>query len=219
MSDYVLDRPADIYCCGLAAVYVRPLEHTRPPIELREGIRQFTTIKDVLIIGVINMTDRVIEPVAKAQMLIRKPVAEVFEAMIDPAITSQFWFSKSNARLEPGKQLRWDWEMYGVFTNVEVKAIDKDKRILIEWNRPDNPSFVEWTFEPKGADRTFVVIKNWGFKGESEKVLAEALDSTGGFSFLLADLKAFLEHGIKLNLVPDHAPDQLVKDVSARPRA
>jgi uncharacterized protein YndB with AHSA1/START domain len=40
-------------------------------------------------------------PVAKAAMLIRKPVAEVFEAFIDPAITSRFWFTKSSGRLEP----------------------------------------------------------------------------------------------------------------------
>jgi uncharacterized protein YndB with AHSA1/START domain len=44
--------------------------------------------------------------VAKAQMLIRKPVAQVFEALVDPAITSRFWFSKSSGRLEPGKRMR-----------------------------------------------------------------------------------------------------------------
>ena len=29
-------------------------------------------------------------PIAKAEMLIRKPVAEVFEAFVNPAITSKF---------------------------------------------------------------------------------------------------------------------------------
>ena len=37
-------------------------------------------------------------PVAKAAMLIRKPTAEVFEAFVDPAITSKFWFTKSTGR-------------------------------------------------------------------------------------------------------------------------
>jgi uncharacterized protein YndB with AHSA1/START domain len=46
-------------------------------------------------------------PVAKAQMLIRKPVAQVFEALVDPAITSRFWFSKGSGRLEAGKHVRW----------------------------------------------------------------------------------------------------------------
>ena len=42
-------------------------------------------------------------PVAKAEMLIRKPVAKVFEAFVDPEITRRFWFTKSTGRLETGK--------------------------------------------------------------------------------------------------------------------
>ncbi len=162
------------------------------------------------------MTDTLQAPIAKAQMLIRKPAAQVFEALVDPAITSRFWFSKGSGRLESGKRVRWDWEMYGVSAEVDVKEIEENKRILVEWGGPDNPSLVEWAFEPKGEDRTFVTVKNWGFSGDAEKMMAEALDSTGGFSFLLADLKAFLEHGIELNLVPDHAPDALVEGWTSR---
>ena len=42
-------------------------------------------------------------PIAKAAMLIRKSVAEVFEAFVDPEITRRFWFTKSTGRLETGK--------------------------------------------------------------------------------------------------------------------
>ena len=157
------------------------------------------------------MTNILPAPVAKAQMLIRKPVAQVFEALVDPAITSRFWFSKGSGRLEAGKQVRWDWEMYGASADVDVKAIDENRRILIEWDGPDNPTSVEWTFEPGGEDRTFVTVKNWGFGGDADQIVAAAIDSTGGFSFLLAGLKAYLEHGIELNLVADHAPAALVQ--------
>jgi len=161
------------------------------------------------------MTNALQAPVAKAQMLIRKPVAQVFEALVDPAITSRYWFSKGSGRLEAGKQVRWDWEMYGAFAEVDVKAIEENKRILIEWN-PDSPTSVEWTFEPRGEDQTFVTVKNWGFGGDAEKVVAAAMYSTGGFSFLLAGLKAFLEHGIELNLIADHAPAALVEGWASR---
>ena len=157
------------------------------------------------------MTNTTESPIAKAQMLIRQPVRQVFEALVDPAITSHFWFSKGSGRLETGKRIRWDWEMYGHHTEVDVKAIEMDKRILIEWNGPENPSTVEWTFEDKGDNTTFVVVKNWGFKGPADKVVAEALDSTGGFTFVLAALKVFLEHAIEPNFVVDHAPDALVE--------
>jgi uncharacterized protein YndB with AHSA1/START domain len=165
------------------------------------------------------MTNTLQGPAAKAQMLIRKPVAQVFEALVDPAITSRFWFSKGSGRLEVGKRVRWDWEMYGVFTEVDVKAIEENRRILIEWNVPGNPSPVEWTFEPMDENRTFVTVKNWGFGGDSESIVATALDSTGGFSFLLAGLKVFLEHGIEPNLVVDHAPAALVEGWAPRREA
>lgn len=145
-------------------------------------------------------------PVAKAQMMIRKPVTEVFQSLIDPAITSHFWFSKGAASLETGKNVRWDWEMYGVHTIAEVKEIDHDKRILIEWNGPENPSLVEWTFEAKDDSQTLVRVRNWGFSGGVD----EAINSTEGFTNLLAAMKFYLEHGIEPNLVLDHAPDARV---------
>ena len=35
---------------------------------------------------------------AKAEKLIRKPVAKVFEAFINPEITTKFWFTKSSGK-------------------------------------------------------------------------------------------------------------------------
>ena len=162
------------------------------------------------------MTDEVQAPVAKAQMLIRRPAPEVFEAFVDPAITSRFWFSKSSGRLAAGQKVRWDWEMYGASTTVDVRAIEPNRRILIEWNGPDNPSSVEWTFEPTSDSSTFVSVKNWGFRGDAEKIVAQAIDSTSGFSFLLAAAKAYLEHGIDLHLVGDHNPSALVEAPASR---
>ena len=46
-----------------------------------------------------------VAPVARAEMLIRKPVSLVFEAFVDPAITSRFWFTRGSGRLEPGAEV------------------------------------------------------------------------------------------------------------------
>lgn len=152
------------------------------------------------------MANTIQPPVAKAQMLIRRPAAEAFKAFVDPILTTRFWFTHSSGRLEAGQKIRWDWEMYGVSTTVEVKAIEENKRILIEWNGPDNPSLVEWKFEARSEGETMVRVRNWRFEGDADKTVSEALDSTGGFSFVLAGAKAFLEHGIELNLIADHDP-------------
>ncbi len=138
-------------------------------------------------------------------MLIRKPVAEVFEAFVDPAITTKFWFTRSSGRLEPGKEVRWDWEMFGLSTQVRVKAVEPDKRILIEWGDPPCP--VEWLFIPRGDQATLVRISNWGFRGSDDEVVVQAIDSKGGFTMVLAGLKALLEQGVHLNLISDQFPD------------
>jgi len=142
----------------------------------------------------------------KTGMLIRKPVADVFEAFINPEITTKFWFTKSSGRLETGKQVQWDWEMYGISIPVTVKCIEALKRIVIEWPGQNGPSTVEWTFRPLDDRSTFVNITNSGFIGNGDELVREAADSTQGFSLVLAGLKALLEHNVQLNLVADRYP-------------
>lgn len=149
-------------------------------------------------------------PVAKAEMLIRKPVAEVFEAFVDPAITTQFWFTKSSGRLEPGQQVQWEWEMYGVAAQVDVKAIEPNRRLVVEWGGAGEPTTtVEWTFTPLADNTTFVSITNSGFHGSGDEVVQQVIGGTEGFTLVLAGLKALLEHNIRLNLVLDRFPKGL----------
>ncbi|WP_296815357.1 SRPBCC family protein [Brevundimonas sp.] len=146
-------------------------------------------------------------PEATTGMLIRRPAKVVFEAFVDPAVTTRFWFSKGSGRLEPGAVVRWDWEMYGVGTDVRVKAIEPGGRILIDWDL-DDPTEVEWRFEPRGED-TWVTVTNRGFHGADP--VAEALDSMGGFALVLAGAKIWLEHGIEPRFVLDRHPDGRVE--------
>src|SRR6476619_3912736 len=111
-------------------------------------------------------------PAVRQQMLIRKPVAEVFRAFVDPSVTTKFWFTKSSGPLEPGKTVRWDWEMYGVSTEARVDAIA-----------------VEWLVDARADGTTLVRVSNRGFAGDDDEQVAQALDSMGGFSLLLAGAK------------------------------
>ncbi|MFN8515280.1 MAG: SRPBCC family protein [Chloroflexia bacterium] len=149
-------------------------------------------------------------PVANTAMLIRKPVAEVFAAFIDPAITTHFWFTRSSGRLTPGAQIRWDWEMYNVGTDLAVKEIEENRRIVIEWQGYSGLTTVEWQFTPHGESATFVGITESGFQGDGDSLAQQAIESTGGFTFVLCGLKAYLEHNIHLNLIADRHPANLV---------
>ena len=148
-------------------------------------------------------------PVAQAGMLIHRPVAEVFEAFVDPAVTAKFWFSKGSGRLEPGARIRWDWEMYGAGSWVNVRAVEPNRRILIDWDE-DAPTTVEWVFEARG-EATLVTVTNTGFHSDADEQVAAALDSTGGFALVLAGAKVWLEHRIEPGFVVGRHPDALVE--------
>lgn len=53
-------------------------------------------------------------------MLIRKSATEVFKAFINPEITMNFWFTKSSGKLEEGKTVFLEWEMYDAKSEVKV---------------------------------------------------------------------------------------------------
>jgi len=146
---------------------------------------------------------------AKAEMLIRKPVSEVFQAFIDPEVTRKFWFTKGSGKLEQGKSVVWTWEMYGFSLTVLTKIIEKNKRIIIEWGNKGEETIVEWLFTSLNEKETFVSITNSNFQGEIDKIITEVRNSTEGFTLVLAGAKAYLEHQIQLNLVLDRFPKGL----------
>jgi uncharacterized protein YndB with AHSA1/START domain len=141
-------------------------------------------------------------PTARATMLIRKPVEEVFNAFVDPDVTTRFWFSRSTGRLAAGKTVTWYWDFYGVSGDVLVTALETDRRIAYEWPTP-----VEMTFTPRGEGLTFVSVAASGFAGTDDEKVSQALDSTEGFNLVVSACKVFLEHGIDPRIIPDKHPD------------
>ena len=147
--------------------------------------------------------------IVETQMMIRKPVGEVFSAFIDPKITTNFWFTKSSGALEKGKTVKWEWGMYQVSAEVHVLEIIPDTLISTQWGSP--ATTVDYEFTALSAETTYMVIKNYGFRSQGDALIQEIKDNTGGFTTVLDGLKAYLEHGIKLNLVGDKFPPQAKK--------
>ena len=117
---------------------------------------------------------------------------------------TKIWFNRSSGPLEAGKSVNWYWDLYNASTEVHVLALEKNQRILIEWDvDSDSPSKVEWKFEDRGDNGTYVSVVNSGFDSSAGDVISKVVDSTGGFALVLAAAKAYLEHGIELNIVAD----------------
>lgn len=142
-------------------------------------------------------------PVAKAEILIRKPIAEVFKAFTDPEQITKFWFDKSTGALSDGANVEWTWDVFDMTIPVTVKEFKNNEKIIMNWGADELLSELEWTFTDRGDDGTYVSLINLGFYGSNEEMVAKALDSTGGFNLVIAAAKAYLEHGIELNVVAD----------------
>ena len=145
---------------------------------------------------------------AEAQMKIRKPVSEVFNAFIDPELTKNFWFTKGSDKLQIGKSITWEWEMHKVSATVLVKEIIANEKISIEWGMP--AVLVDFEFKTLSDGATYVTIKEYGYKIAGAKLLDKIKDSTAGFTTVLDGLKAYLEHHINLNLIADKYPKEVM---------
>lgn len=147
-----------------------------------------------------------ITPSVNLQMLFRVPVERVFEAFVNPELTTRFWFTHSSGPLAVGQEVTWEWRQFGASTCVLVQELAKNERIVMEWGDEGKRSTVVWTFTRRGAGAALVEVTNSGFVGTAAEVVAEAIDTSSGFSLVLANAKALLEHGIDLNLINDRFP-------------
>jgi len=141
-------------------------------------------------------------PAAKVSMLIRCPPAKCFEAFVSPELLTKFWLSRASGPLEPGKTVTWEFMVPGASAKTYVEELLRDRRIRISWDDGTKVSFV---FEPYSDGGTKVEVINEGFPGGAEEAMEAALEATQGFTIVLCELKATLEHGRSLGLVKDKA--------------
>src|SRR3546814_18921249 len=65
---------------------------------------------------------------------VAKPVAEVFEAVVDPAQLSRYFTTGgAKGRLETGATVYWDFHDYPGAFPVEVVEVEPNRRIVLRW--------------------------------------------------------------------------------------
>lgn len=148
-------------------------------------------------------------PYAEAQIRVRKAPGDVFNAFIDPEVTRNFWFTKGSGKLEVAKRVTWEWEMYGISFQVMATEIVENEKLVFHWFTGEHPTIVEMNFKALSDGTTFIHVKQTGFTGDSEAILAEVRNSTSGFTYVLCGMKVFLEHGINPNIIVDVFPKEV----------
>ena len=138
-------------------------------------------------------------PTAAAKLKICKPIAEVFDAVINSNKINQYFVSSASADMVEGTSLKWRWEEFNYEADVTVLAVEINKSISFQWiGGGYKLSNVILTFE-SNAEGTATLIKaeesGWDF---DQKGVETAIQQTEGWTHFLLCMKAYLIHGIDL---------------------
>ncbi|MHA7627150.1 SRPBCC domain-containing protein [Corallococcus sp. M7] len=138
------------------------------------------------------------EPKFQVQLKIRKPVAQVFEAVVNPAKLSGYFVKTSSGPLAAGTTVKWSFaEAPGEF-DVIAREVTPNERIVFEWPSEDGYNTrVEMNFVPLDASNTMVKISESGWRPD-EKGIAASYGNAGGWMHMMLCLKGYLEYGINL---------------------
>ena len=145
---------------------------------------------------------------------IAKPVAEVFEAVVDPdQLSNYFTTGGAKGRLETGATVMWDFHDYPGAFPVNVIEVVPNERIVLEWDaaegEPPNvdnsiqvsnagyKTTVTMTFKALDDGRTMIEIAEEGWR-ENQGALDASYGNCQGWTGMLLALKVWLEHGINL---------------------
>ena len=143
---------------------------------------------------------------------IARPVAEVFEAIVDPAkLSNYFTTGGAKGRLETGATVEWSFHEFPGAYPVDVVEVIPDEKIVFKWEADSGEDYdgcdkpgagyqttVTITLSPldDGA-RTLVQVSEHGWR-ETENGLRASYGNCMGWMQMLSALKIWLEREINL---------------------
>lgn len=134
---------------------------------------------------------------AKASIQIRKPIHEVFEAIVDPNKMSHYFIKGSTGRLETGRTVQWTFPEFPDSFPVTGKTIEADSYISFDWSGGTAGQLVEIHLSTYRDSATVVKITEHEMNNDQDGILI-MMRQTEGWANFLACLKAYLEYGINL---------------------
>ena len=135
----------------------------------------------------------------KAGLQVLKPVAEVFETIVDPDKMKNYFISESNGYMKAGETLTWKFPEMNIEFPVKVANIETDKYISFYWDgaMDGEQTFVEINLKAVTEDITFISITEKS-KVNNEAGIKWLKSNTEGWANFLACLKAWIEYGVHL---------------------
>ncbi len=132
--------------------------------------------------------------IAKATLQIQKPIAEVFEGIVDPTKMTKYFISESSGRLETGKEVLWKFPEFADRYPVRDIKIETNRSVSFVWDEGTTVTIALEAF----SDKSTVVKVTTSGKEYNEANLKWVIGNTEGWANFLACMKAYLEYGIQL---------------------
>lgn len=133
---------------------------------------------------------------ARAGIQVNKPVADVFEAVVNPQIMSNYFISEGSARLEADTEVQWSFPEFEGSFPVRVGEVIPGEKIVLYWEALGKEQEVTITFTPYGS--ATIVNVTEGNEPVTDEALDWAIGNTEGWAGFLLCMKAWLEYGIHL---------------------
>ena len=136
----------------------------------------------------------------QVQAKIRKPVADVFDAVYTPKkLTGYFTTGGASGPLDEGSTVTWAFADHPGSFPVQVKKVVPNRLIVLEWEAGDRGynTRVEMSFEALDAGSTLVRIAESGWR-ETQQGLDSSYNNCQGWMQMACCLKVYLESGMNL---------------------
>jgi uncharacterized protein YndB with AHSA1/START domain len=137
------------------------------------------------------------------QTKIKRPVADVFDAIVSSHRMKKYFVDGASSDLIEGETITWRWDHYGE-NPVNVRKVVENQLIELaidsrEWDKTKDEAYevlVIFEFEELD-DGTMLSISEQGWKTDADG-LKGSHDNCGGWTHMAMCLKAYIEHGIDL---------------------
>ena len=138
------------------------------------------------------------EPKFQVQLKIRRPVEQVFDAVIDSKKLTGYFIQASSGPLREGTTVKWSFAEAPEPLDVIVQSVRENEAIVFDW--PTQRGYntrVEMEFKALDSANTMVLIRESGWIADDPGIEL-SYGNAGGWMHMLCCLKAYLEYQINL---------------------
>ena len=129
------------------------------------------------------------------KLKIAKPVSEVFEALVNPTLMANYWFSSGSGRLEQDKKITLRYEEYNAEVELTVVEIQDNRKVAFKWGAPGDEHLVTISLNELDHTTTVIEVNEKGWNESDEDLINNLLGNKEGWVYMLTCLKAYLENG------------------------